>query len=115
MRLFDEQVFERLNNKKIIIIGKPKGARLIRELLQFRGYETSMFLNLDAKDSFIGRIRNILGLRAVRMLGNRAVLFSSVVLSPGVEDELESAGIHSADIYDMTQYSGGGYSGVPLF
>lgn len=107
MRLFDEQTFKNINNKKIVIIGTQNGAKLIRELLLFKGYEVSLFLEVDVKNGFVGGIRNTLGLRAVSILGDRAVIFSAVVLTPKIIDELESNGIHSADIYDMTQYLGG--------
>lgn len=108
MQLFDEQVLRLLNNKKIIIIGTQKGAKLIRELLLFRGYETSIFLDISGR-GIIGSICNIpvLKVEDVGDLKNNAIIFSSVVLPEEKIAELESKGFACDDIYDMVQYASG--------
>lgn len=108
MQLFDEQVFELLKNKRIIIIGTQKGARLIRELLLFRGYETSVFLDLSRS----GIMRSIcdipvLGVGDFGEIKDSDIFFSSVVLTSEMIDNIASKGLGSGDIYDMAQYASG--------
>lgn len=109
MRLFDEQAFELLNkDKRIIIIGAQKGARLIRELLLFRGYETSIFIDISSS----GTMNSICSIPVLKVkdigeIYGDDMFFSSVALPPEIKNEIAGIGLDANDIYDMAQYAGG--------
>ena len=109
MRLFDEQAFELLNkDKRIIIIGAQKGARLIRELLLFRGYETSIFIDISSG----GTMNSICSIPVLKVkdigeICGDDMFFSSVALPPEIKNEIAGIGLDANDIYDMAQYASG--------
>lgn len=109
MLQFEESTFERLKNKKNIIIGTEKGARLIRELLLFRECETAGFLDVNMQKELkcTGSIP-VLKLDDIARFDEDTILFTSIALKQADIMNLENRGYSYDAVYDMLPYTRGG-------
>lgn len=108
MLYFQEEVFNRLENRKIVIAGIKKGAQLVSGLLYFKGYETSYFLDIwnEDKVSVLNGVP-VVNLKEVSEFENDIIIFASEVLNNNVAMELERRGYCIKDVYNMVEFTKG--------